>query len=152
MDGRDNRRSTPTERAQTQVVTTRVLSRKEGLYDGQAAVVLYPRNRAQTHHNDDIGRLPSLTPCLLLQSEPGSVGSSPACSHCSRDAPACAERREEISREPLCLQDMRLFCSALHGGEFFWNLQDSHRQGNLEISGICLGKVVEINVINQIIT
>lgn len=149
MDGRDNRRSTPTERAQTQVVTTRVLSRKEGLYDGQAAVVLYPRNRAQTHHNDDIGRLPSLTPCLLLQSEPGSVGSSPACSHCSRDAPACAERREEISREPLCLQDMRLFCSALRGGEFFWNLQDSHRQGKprniRNLSG-------EINVINQIIT
>lgn len=40
MDRRDNRRNTPTERAQTQVVTARVLSRKEGLCDGKAAVVL----------------------------------------------------------------------------------------------------------------
>lgn len=124
MDGWDNRRSTPAERAQTQVVTTRVLSRKEGLCDGQTAVVPYPGNRAQTHHNDDTGRLPSVTPCLLLQSTPGSVGPSPARSHCSIDAPACDARRDEISREPLCLQKMRLFCTALRGGEFF-----SHSQG-----------------------
>lgn len=148
MDGRDNRRSTPTERAQTQVVTTRVLSRKEGLYDGQAAEVPYPGNRAQTHHNDDIGKLPSLTPCLLLQSAPGSVGPSPACSHCSIDARACAERRKEISREPLCLQEMLLFCSALHGGEFFWNLQDSHRQGKPRNVRNLSGKSRGMNAIN----
>lgn len=94
---------------------------RRGLYDGQTAVVPYPGNRAQTHHNDDTGRLPSLTPCLLLQSAPGSVGPSPARSHCSIDAPACDARCEVISREPLCLQEMRLFCSALRGGEFFWN-------------------------------
>jgi len=97
------------------------LSRKEELYDGQAAIVPYPGNRAQTHRKDDTCRLPSLTPCLLLQSAPGSFGSSPARSLCSIDAPACDARRQEISREPLCLQEMRLFCSALRGGEFFWN-------------------------------
>lgn len=49
MDGRDNRRSTPTERAQTQVVTTRVLSRKKGLFDGKGCGSSLPREPPLRH-------------------------------------------------------------------------------------------------------
>lgn len=147
MDGRDNRRSTPTERAQTQVVTTRVLSRKEGQYDGKAAVVPYPGNRSS-----DTPQRRHRQVTLSHPASPAPVRAGFGCSvsrlpHCSIDAPACGARGARKSRESRCVY--KRCASSVEGNSLGINRIPTVRgkpRNNRNLSG----KVVEIKIINQI--
>lgn len=112
-DGRDNRRSTPTERADSSGHYWRVLSPNEGLSGGKAAVVPYPGNlRSDTAHSGVFDRLPSLS----ARASCFSPAPSPACPNRSRGAllRSCV-RRGNLARATLFTGDAPLLELRMEG-------------------------------------